>query len=643
MDYGMTHFPNPFCNLSFNPVVIPLAVAAIISSAIAIFGLKRRQTTGALPLTLLTFSIAAWTTAYMLEISAIHISTKVFWAKIQYLPIPAVPLFWLVFALEYTGKWERLDTKKLILLSVMPVLTVIVALTNYSGGSTNGHHLIWNTIELAENGTFSALHLGHGVWFWMNLAYCYVLLFLATIFLLRFAHGTSELFSSQGKTLIAGALAPWLGNFIYVTGLSPIHNLDPTPFAFTISGITMAWALFHHQFLDIVPVARDAVMERMNDAVIVIDAKNRIVDINPAGRSILIESNPDVIGKNISELLPKIGDFIEQTEHHKFLTKKISFGDKTRHYSMHISNLPRCRGNNRFGKVIVIRDITHSIHAQEILMKSNQDLESMLVQSEKMASIGQLATGVAHEINNPVGYITSNLRTLRDYITIITSLIDEYEKMREEFISEDKESGTARAHRIDRIREEEDIMFILEDLEQVISESSEGAGKIAEIVRNLKSFARVNEKRLKEADINEGIEATLKVIWNELKYKCHVDKQLNPLPVIHCHPGELNQVFMNILVNAAQAIPEKGEISISTEAENGSILVRISDTGTGIPPEKLSRIFDPFYTTKERGVGTGLGLSISHGIIEKHKGTIDVRSEVGKGSIFTIKLPVDGE
>ncbi len=161
-------------------------------------------------------------------------------------------------------------------------------------------------------------------------------------------------------------------------------------------------------------------------------------------------------------------------------------------------------------------------------------------------------------------------------------------------------------------------------------------------IEGLRSFARLDEAEVKESDVNESIESTLRVVWNELKYKCEVHKDLGTLPLIRCHPGQLNQVFMNLFVNAAQAIPEKGEITVETQATETEILVRVSDSGSGIPPEALSKLFDPFYTTKPVGQGTGLGLSISHGIVQKHNGTIEVESEMGKGTTFTVRLPIEG-
>jgi len=272
-------------------------------------------------------------------------------------------------------------------------------------------------------------------------------------------------------------------------------------------------------------------------------------------------------------------------------------------------------------------------------LKANQN---QLVQSEKMASIGQLAAGVAHEINNPVGFVKSNLGTLTGYVKTFKAIFEEYRGLSGAIHNDDKIVQTAILDNVEKISEKEDLPYILEDIDNLLTESIEGTERVRDIVQNLKSFARIDETQVKEADINEGIEATLKIVWNELKYKCTVHRNLQPLPLIRCCPGQLNQVFMNMLVNAAQAIPEKGDITIETEATDKDIIIRISDTGVGIKQENISKLFDPFFTTKAAGKGTGLGLSISIGIIQKHNGTIYVESEAGKGSTFTIHLPIEG-
>ena len=261
--------------------------------------------------------------------------------------------------------------------------------------------------------------------------------------------------------------------------------------------------------------------------------------------------------------------------------------------------------------------------------QERQQMQSFVFQQEKLASVGQLAAGVAHEINNPIGFISSNLGTLKKYIAKFM-----------EYIA--ASMAGQEPEELQQLRKSLKIDFISNDINELISESVEGTERVREIVQNLKSFSRLDEVKCKEADINECLENTLKVIWNELKYKATVSKEYGKLPPIKCYPQQLNQVFMNFLVNAAQAIENRGEIRIKTWQDGKNIFVSISDTGQGIPAENISKLFEPFFTTKETGKGTGLGLSITHEIIQKHKGRIDVASKVGRGTTFTVTLPVDG-
>ncbi len=191
------------------------------------------------------------------------------------------------------------------------------------------------------------------------------------------------------------------------------------------------------------------------------------------------------------------------------------------------------------------------------------------------------------------------------------------------------------------LKQEIDLDFILDDVVKVVGESLEGAERVKKIVQDLKDFSHVNESELKYANINKGLESTLNIVWNEIKYKAEVIKDYGELPEILCYPMQLNQVFMNILVNASHAIEKKGEIKIVTrDLNDGNIEVRISDTGKGISEADQKKIFDPFFTTKEVGQGTGLGLSVAYGIIQNNGGSLEVESEEGKGSTFIIKLPV---
>ncbi|WP_305805221.1 ATP-binding protein [Stenotrophomonas sp. YIM B06876] len=261
--------------------------------------------------------------------------------------------------------------------------------------------------------------------------------------------------------------------------------------------------------------------------------------------------------------------------------------------------------------------------------------QEKLLQSEKMASIGQLAAGVAHEINNPIGYVHSNLGSLQEYLRSLFTVIEAYERALR------APDPKALIPEIDDIRQRFDIDFISRDLPQLMAESREGIERVTRIVRDLKDFSYSGrDESWKLVDLHAGLESTINIIWNELKYKATLERRYGELPMIECLPSELNQVYMNLLLNAGHAIAERGNIVVTTGVDGDEVFVEFEDNGAGISPELRQRIFDPFFTTKPVGSGTGLGLSISYGIINKHHGRIDLDSTPGEGSRFRIVLPV---
>lgn len=277
-----------------------------------------------------------------------------------------------------------------------------------------------------------------------------------------------------------------------------------------------------------------------------------------------------------------------------------------------------------------------ALAAQRALNQKLEEAQNQLLQSEKMASIGQLAAGVAHELNNPIGFVNSNLGTLDGYLRDLFAIADAYADVETSAASDCPQFDRARA-----LKQEKDYDFLRADIFQLLAESKDGLTRVAKIVKDLKDFSRAGEATYQWADLHQGLDSTLNIVWNELKYKCTVNKDYGDLPRIWCVPSQLNQVFMNLLVNAAHAIPEKGEISIRTGRQDDEVFVAIADTGAGIAPEHLNRIFEPFFTTKPVGQGTGLGLSLAYSIVQKHRGRIEVSSEISHGTTFTIMLPVD--
>ena len=272
---------------------------------------------------------------------------------------------------------------------------------------------------------------------------------------------------------------------------------------------------------------------------------------------------------------------------------------------------------------------------QQKLIVSLQETKDQLLQSEKMASIGQLAAGIAHEINNPVGFVNSNMGSLKNYVSTLLEVVEGYDKA----IHIAAPNPDIEAF-IVKIRKKADLEFLAEDVNDLFNESLDGLKRVKDIVQSLKDFSHVGESEWQIADLHNGLDSTLNIVNNEIKYKATVVKEYGVIPQIKCLASQLNQVFMNMLINASHAIPEKGIITIRTGCDHESVWVAISDTGTGIAQENLTRIFDPFFTTKPVGSGTGLGLSLAYGIINKHNGRIEVNSELGKGTCFTIYLPI---
>ncbi len=290
--------------------------------------------------------------------------------------------------------------------------------------------------------------------------------------------------------------------------------------------------------------------------------------------------------------------------------------------------------------LVLMHDITHSktleqdlrdmLTYQQALNKKLEDTQGQLLQSEKMASVGQLAAGIAHEINNPIGFIKANVGSLRTYTEGCFRLIDAYEQ-----------EDAAHSEAIRRLRSELDYDFWREDCPVMIRETIDGIERVSKIVLDLRDFSHIDNEEWEYADLHRGIESSLNVVWNELKHKADVIRDYGDLPSVECLPGQINQVVMNLLINAAHAIPERGQIHVRTGQEGDEVWIEVADSGCGISPANLSRVFDPFFTTKPVGKGTGLGLSLSYGIMKKHRGRISVESVEGQGSRFRIHLPVE--
>ncbi|NLA74231.1 MAG: response regulator [Deltaproteobacteria bacterium] len=386
-------------------------------------------------------------------------------------------------------------------------------------------------------------------------------------------------------------------------------------------------------------------IENMKEGLLRIDSNGLITFVNNRLCTVLGYSRNELTGKDIrllfdNEQREEMDKKIEERK--KGISESYELRYVTREgdtFFAMVSAKPVFTSKGAFdGIVAVITDISAIRNAEQ----ERKLIESQLRQSDKMASIGQLAAGIAHEINNPTGFVSSNLNTLAKYIKDYNELIDLYQGFSRQL--EQAAISNGWSDLLQKIRKHEssiDMDFLKEDIINLIEESREGTGRIKKIVQDLKDFAHPGEDKPKFADINKCIESTLNIVWNEIKYRAKVRKEYGQIPEVFCYPQQLNQVFANLLVNAAQAITEHGEIGIKTCMNNENIVIELTDTGCGIAKEDIGRVFDPFFTTKEVGKGTGLGLNVAYNIIKRHKGEIAVTSERGCGTTFIINIPAN--
>jgi PAS domain S-box-containing protein len=398
------------------------------------------------------------------------------------------------------------------------------------------------------------------------------------------------------------------------------------------------------------------VLHMMSEGVLGLDQDQRITSANRAAQYLLGWSAEELTGRKLHDLLqPPQSDGRTYLENESLLSWLQSGGELyfIEYVFLHKDGSPLDFEISAFmlpqpecdtHAIVLMRDISERKENQSALLKAFQDRDRLnagleeaqgqVMQSEKLASVGQLAAGVAHEINNPIGFINSNLGSLKGQVEDLLTVIEAY-KQAEPALAGHADLLAA----IEHAKAAADLEFLQGDIANLINESLDGVNRVKKIVDNLKDFSRVDTAEWQSANLETGLESTLNIVWNEIKYKAEVIKEYAGLPAIDCIASQLNQVFLNLLVNAAQAIAERGTITLRTGFDESTVWIDVADTGSGINPEHLSKIFDPFFTTKPVGKGTGLGLSLAYGIIKRHHGRMEVRSEPGKGTTFRVTLP----
>jgi PAS domain S-box-containing protein len=356
----------------FTPYVIPVAASAVVSAAVAIAIWRRRPAPGAISFSLLMLVVAEYSLTYVLELVSADLPHVLFWDNMEWLGAAWAPTLWLVFVLQYTGRARWLTRRTVALLAIEPLITLLLLWTNQF------HGLIEDHIRLDTSGSFAALALTYGVWYWIDVAYSYLLLFVGAILiciLILTLIRSTRLYLGQAGALLIAVLAPWVGNALTTFGLSPFPDLDLTPFAFTISGLAVAWSLFRFRLLDIIPVAREAVFESMQDAVIVVDEQNRIVDLNLAAQRLAHDTASKAIGQPFTRVFSAYPELVERYRDATEANAEIVLGEgeALRYFGLRTSPLYRRNGHLAVaGRLIVLNDVTELKQAERVLRESEE-------------------------------------------------------------------------------------------------------------------------------------------------------------------------------------------------------------------------------------------------------------------------------
>ena len=700
-----------------------LTAATIISITLSLYAWKQRQTTGAKLFSLMMLSLFVWSLTYLVQILSPDLGSQAFWNKTTYFGIVSTPIFWFLFALEYTERKSWITRKRLMALFVFPVITILMIWSN------DFHHLFWSTDgKLVQEGGVLLRSAQNGVWFWMHTIYSYFFIVAGTVMVVRaLLHWPSQ-YRGQMSWILLAVFAPWIFNIIQIFQLLPIV-IDLTPFAFTITGVGMVFALFRHRLLDLAPVARDVILEGMHDGIIVLDPVDRIVETNKAVHHILnIPENQALIGKKLAEAIIQWPILVRESEMATETEVEVTLGSGADQRWVGLSSLPlRDKQKNAVGRLIIIRDITPRKRAEEQVRKLSRAVEasptSIVItgldgniqyvnpkfsqvtgytfdeafgKNPNILKTGQTPVGTHSDLwktisegrewrgefcnrkkNGELYWEMASISPIHDEDGKITHYVAVKEDITEQKRAQDAlliaydqalEASRAKSQLLARVSHElrtplggilgyaellrdGELGEIKEEQKDALKSILENSRYLTAMVNELLDEAQIQanttilkEKTFSPATLLEQAVSGLDIMAEKkgLGFFTHIDPNLPE----HLFGDEqrLRQILINLIGNAIK-FTEKGEVRVRLERHSPKHwAMEVRDTGMGIPDEAQASIFEPFQqgqnaiTSENRGIG--LGLAITKQLVELMGGRINLDSQTGQGSRFTVLLPV---
>ncbi|MBN2392200.1 MAG: PAS domain-containing protein [Anaerolineae bacterium] len=593
--------------LEYTVYLILAPLAAIVSAGVLLYAWRYQVSQETPALIWLMFTVVGWLTCNILDLASSTEASTIFWTKMGYLFVTSTVLTWMRFALRYTGKHHWLRASRFAWFCILPLITVILTFTNEM------HHLMWEAYTLLPVGSALGIQITrHGLWFWVNIFYQYFLVSIAAFLIIRQSFRSFGLYRRQSIWLLIGALVPIVGNVIYVFGIIPNLRQDYTSILFAVSGVAFSIGMFRHQLFDLQPIARDAVIDNMQDAMFALDHENRIVDLNPAALAIIRAKADAVLGRPAEQAIGFWHAMIEQFQDTTQIEIDITveYEQQQRSYDVRISPL-RDRRQRITGRLIVVHDITERKIAEVALREHTAELEALNEQLDAFAHT------VVHDIKDPLGGVVAVGSLLRDYFQDLSvDAIQEY--------------LDAIVHNTMRLTGIVDALLLLASVRQVESVD-------ADLIDMSAIIANVQE-RLSVLVAERHAVIVAPETW----------------PEVRSYGPWIEEVWANYVSNAvkyggcsADKIPPRVELGYTMLGTGNtrlnpatSIQFWVCDNGPGLAEEQKERLFSKFARLRDTEPGYGLGLSIVRGIVEKLGGKVGVESEVGQGCAFWFTLPV---